>query len=314
MRAAIMRYKFMLGADASESHASERDLPNSAEETTPGLALAQLASRLASHADQSVAADLALDLVLNEIVEQARLETSATAATVALMRDHELICRASSGPSAPGLGIRLSTRTGLAAACTQTRLVQNCPDTELDPAVDVSACRALGVRSIVMAPLLDGEGLVGIFEVFSEHPYAFTDHEVQIVQALARRIVENLRAGEPAALAAAVPEARVIEPVSESSGKSAAEMTAGKADALVSKKLNALYTDILTAIVVGLALLLGWIVGRSGWEQAKLAKQRQSNPQAVVQTPAPGPVASIAENQKPQLQTQSNNAKPAKKE
>src|SRR5271167_5105429 len=68
--------------------------------------------------------DLALDLVLNELVVRAAEATHASAAALALVRGngHEMVCRAATGHLAPGLGTRLEPRDGLSGACLQTRL------------------------------------------------------------------------------------------------------------------------------------------------------------------------------------------------
>src|ERR1700683_5566255 len=82
--------------------------------------LAELAAKFAAHGGESFPADLsaelALAIVLNEIVEQACLATGATGAAVVLERDGEMVCRASSGPTAPELGARLDVARGLAGA------------------------------------------------------------------------------------------------------------------------------------------------------------------------------------------------------
>src|SRR5215475_110947 len=69
----------------------------------------QVAKTLAEHGGSAVALALALDLVLNEVVEQARLATGATGAAVALERDGEMVCRATTGQHAPELGVRIET-------------------------------------------------------------------------------------------------------------------------------------------------------------------------------------------------------------
>src|SRR2546429_6865319 len=142
---------------------------NQAEWIDEGAALnlAELTATLASHGGGTHSADLALDLLLNEIVEQARLATLATGAAIALVREDELVCRATTGASAPGLGERLSTRSGLSGACVQSRRVQRCDDIEIDPRVDAASFRGLEVRSILAGPVLDGgEGAGGIQRYF----------------------------------------------------------------------------------------------------------------------------------------------------
>ena len=111
---------------------------------------------LAAHGGGTGSFDLALDLVLNEVVEEARLATRASGAAIALARDGEMVCRATTGGNAPDLGVRLETTSGLSGACLQTGTIQQCGDTETDPRVNAEACRRLGVRSILVLPLGDG--------------------------------------------------------------------------------------------------------------------------------------------------------------
>src|SRR5439155_2524739 len=168
---------------------------NQAEWIDEGAALhlAELTATLASHGGGTHSADLALDLLLNEIVEQARLATTATGAAIALVREEELVCRATAGANAPGLGDRLSTRSGLSGACMQTRRVQRCDDIEIDPRVDAASWRGLEVRSILVVPVLDGEEVAGVFQILSPRSNAFSDRDIQTLQALSRRIVDNIR-------------------------------------------------------------------------------------------------------------------------
>src|SRR5439155_96733 len=118
-------------------------------EEDSGNYLAELAAKLASHGGGESSADLALDLMLNKIVDQARLATAASGAAIALSRDGEMVCRASVGESAPGLGVRLNTRSGVSGACVQRKELQRCDDAENDPRVDAAACRDAEIRSIL---------------------------------------------------------------------------------------------------------------------------------------------------------------------
>src|ERR1700756_3571574 len=74
--------------------------------------VSRLAKTLAAMGGGAVSADLAVDLVLNDVVEQARNATAATGAAIALKRDGEVICRATTG-NAPELGVRVETTSGL---------------------------------------------------------------------------------------------------------------------------------------------------------------------------------------------------------
>ncbi len=151
----------------------------------------QIAKKLAPFASGDVARDLALDLVLNEAVEQARKATGATGAAIALIRDGEMVCRATTGKNAPDLGVRVDMTSGLPAASLITGKVQQCSDTEEGGLVNAEVCRRLGVRSMVIAPLVNASGAFGILQVFSSEPHVFGEHEIETLEILARRIAEN---------------------------------------------------------------------------------------------------------------------------
>ena len=100
--------------------------------------------------------ELALDLVLQELVMRAVDATGANSAALALARGgDEMICRAATGLHAPDLGVPLNTHDGLSGACLRTRQPQFCVDTESDPRVDSAIARRLGIRSMLIVPVLD---------------------------------------------------------------------------------------------------------------------------------------------------------------
>jgi TonB family protein len=134
--------------------------------------------------------DLALDLVLNEVVARAAESTQASSAALALFRGEEMVCRASTGPLAPGLGVPINTRDGLSGACLETRQPQLSVDTEFDPRVDPIVSRRLGIRSILIVPVFDNgisSEFIGILEVFSPSPAAFSNHEQELLESFAEQ-------------------------------------------------------------------------------------------------------------------------------
>jgi TonB family protein len=259
--------------------------------------------------------ELALDLVLHDIVGQACLATGATAAAIALWRGDEMVCRAATGTEAPDLGIRLETRAGLSGACVQARELQQCHDTELDPRVDRAACQRLGVRSLLVLPLLDGDELFGIFEIFSPRPNAFDERDVHTVLALAHRIVQNRRrlkdaanhpptANSAASLAtasppvleeqrpSAEPEANRASPVPQAGIRDEVELAL---PAMQGGRTAEMFTASLGVLVIAAALLLGTLVGwRLGWQKALLGKGGHSPQVAGVVSKATAPPAQEA--------------------
>ena len=236
----------------------------------------EVAKTLAAHGGGEASFDLALDLVLNEVVERARLATGATGAAIALARAGEMVCRATTGADAPDLGVRLETKSGLSGACLLTGVIQHCKDTETDPRVDPEACRRLGVRSILVLPLCEGPDPFGLMEVFSSRPHAFGDQDENSLQVLAARVVETKRGIEEAAATGAKSnhgaddqlEAQTNELDNVSQPEPAWELGAeAPLDAPAEhgfRRTTDLWTSILGVIVILAALLLGLLVGWRG--------------------------------------------------
>ncbi len=147
--------------------------------------------------------DLALDLVLNELVVRAAGATRATAAALALARGDEMVCRAATGYLAPDLGVPLNIRDGLSGACLQTRQPQLSVDTEFDPRIDPVVSRRLGIRSILIVPVFDSPlfdkneknaQFAGILEVFSTSPAAFSHADQKLLEGFAEECARVRRA------------------------------------------------------------------------------------------------------------------------
>src|SRR5581483_10938982 len=144
---------------------------------------------LASNARGIRESKIELEPMIGAITERAQALTGATGAAIALRSGGEVICRARAGRTAPDVGIRLQTDSGISAECLRRGEVVLCNDAEDDPQVDLASCRRLGVRSILAAPLRQFQRTVGIFEVLSASPNAFHDQHVSTMQLLASMMV-----------------------------------------------------------------------------------------------------------------------------
>ena len=100
-----------------------------------------------------------------------------------------MICRARAGRTAPDLGVRLQTNSGISAECMRRGEVVLCYDAEDNPEVDLVSCHRLGVRSILAAPLRQFHKTLGIFEVLSAVPHAFDQQDVATMQLLSSMMV-----------------------------------------------------------------------------------------------------------------------------
>jgi putative methionine-R-sulfoxide reductase with GAF domain len=125
-----------------------------------GRSLAEMAER-----------DLAATLQL--LAERAQYITGATGAAIALRDHEEMVCRASAGPSAPEVGTQLQVNSGLSGESVRTKQTLRCDDASTDTRVNRQSCEALGISSVVVMPLLRGDEVVGVFELFSNQANAF---------------------------------------------------------------------------------------------------------------------------------------------
>jgi len=130
-----------------------------------------------------------LEPAIGVITERAQVLTGASGAAIALRRGEEVICRARAGRTAPDLGVRLQTDSGISAECLRSGEVVLCNDSHTSPRADQATCERLGVRSILAAPLRQLHRNLGIFEVLSPFPNAFDTQDVATLQLLSSMMV-----------------------------------------------------------------------------------------------------------------------------
>lgn len=240
-------------------------------ELSPNLIdeITHVARTLSNAGGGEVSLDLALDLVLNETVEQAREATRGSGAAIALARNGEMICRATTG-NAPNLGTRVDTSSGLSAACLYTGAIQHCADTELDPRVDREACRHLNLRSMVLIPIVENGARSGILEVFSSIPSNFSEQDVKLLQLLADKIATAKNASADAAQSS-MPSPAPLQtssaaetPPAELRQQAAAEdirQSASELSQSAGTTKNDILTSALVVLVIAAAVLLGLVIG-----------------------------------------------------
>ena len=127
-----------------------------------------------------------LDAALQLLADRAQYITGASGAAIALRRatHNDMLCRASAGSNAPELGALLSTEFGLSGESVRTRRTLRCDDTERDPRVNREGCRQLGISSVAVLPIVNDDGVLGVFELFSGKVNAFDERDLSALQRL----------------------------------------------------------------------------------------------------------------------------------
>src|SRR5271166_825898 len=211
-----------LGQTAMHGSAGPEDRfpPANAEGRTPSPGAVQAPSRNQPNGSRTLA-EKELESALQLSVERAQYITGATGTALALPRGEEMVCRASAGASAPAVGARLQVRSGLTGESIARRQLLRCDNAESDPRVNLEACRALGIASIVVLPLLRRNGQVrGLFELFSDHPYAFEERDLIALERMADLTLTALDLAEQLHGPATVPRREADRPVESSRASS----------------------------------------------------------------------------------------------
>jgi hypothetical protein len=138
-----------------------------------------------------------VDAVLQLITERALSLTGASGAALAFLTDDKMICRARAGEPAPPLGAPVDVKQGLSGECVRTGLLVSCEDMGNDPRIDPEIGRALGIGSLMAAPIVSGVRVVGLLEVFSPHARGFTEAHGTVLGQLVEMIPKPHREKTP---------------------------------------------------------------------------------------------------------------------
>ena len=149
------------------------------------LDLAQRLEAVVRTQQEVLAAITDLDKVMALVVEQVPDVTSGNGAVIEMLEGDQLVYRAASGAAKEHLGLRLDPGASLSGLAVRTRSIVRCDDTDSDPRVDGAACRRIGIRSMIIAPITEDGAAVGALKSFSPRAKAFQDLDVYALQLLA---------------------------------------------------------------------------------------------------------------------------------
>jgi PAS domain S-box-containing protein len=149
------------------------------------LELAARLSTVVATQQEVLAAITDLEKVMSLVVERTPDATSGSGAVIELVEGDELVYRAASGAARGHIGMRLPLAGSLSGVAVTERTLVRCDDADLDPRVDGAACRAIGIRSMLIAPLVEGDEAVGGLKTFSSRAKQFGDLDEYVLQLLA---------------------------------------------------------------------------------------------------------------------------------
>jgi putative methionine-R-sulfoxide reductase with GAF domain len=174
--------------------------------TVPGnlaaLAASQPLPPLLDNHRKSLEAMAERDLraTLQLLAERAQFLTDSSGVMIALIENGRMICRASVG-EALRVGTALQIDQGLTGQSLRLKELLRCNDTEQDSRVNRDSCTALGIRSVLVAPLLRNGSALGIFELFADRRHAFEEQDESSLEWLSQCVVTALDQADAACLA-----------------------------------------------------------------------------------------------------------------
>jgi GAF domain-containing protein len=126
-----------------------------------------------------------LDAALQLLTERAQYLTGASGASIALHEGREMVCRASAGGAVPEVGVEIESSSSLIAESVRTREIVRCDDATSDPRVNRERCEELGIKSVMVVPLVREEEVVGVFELVADRVSAFEERDAVALRRLA---------------------------------------------------------------------------------------------------------------------------------
>jgi GAF domain/PilZ domain/Sel1 repeat len=223
---------------------------------------------------QTAGPDLAGALKIITERAQALLRASGVAIALAHADPDFMICRASSGPDAPPVGARLQIGSGFSGECVRNAKLLRCNDSETDERVDRESCRALGIRSILAAPVRSTQKSVGLIEAFATLPNAFSESDEKVLRRLAETVLDSVNQAAhaedlpilaPPPEEPFLPEGSVLFASADDEGKKVDSN--GDDKSISGIFLPRSYLVILVCAAATIALVLGW--GLAPWIQSQ---------------------------------------------
>ena len=293
-----LRQWLFLNAIAAAANAAVRGTTQaklSAESTPPPNYTDTLT---AASAVQREADSLGTDLVaiLSLVASRAQSMLRASGAAIALVGEDTdtMICRASSGESAPPMGAILRIGSGFSGECVRAAKVLICHDAETDERVDRESCRALGVRSILACPIVASGKAIGLIELFSPDPEAFSENDGGVLHRFAgtifaavRRAIASSSIAPPTPTQNFSPQGSILfaseasqKSENEQRGESQQEKVNNDPNEIGGIRLPRAHLVLLMATAATIFMALGFIL--APWIQEKLIERDRTSEHTVL--------------------------------
>ena len=156
-------------------------------------ALASRMSQIVDIQQTIITQRLDLEKAMQVITDQAQAVTHADGAVVEMYEYGYMVYRAASGTLSPFIGLKLKAEGSLSGLCVSSGTMLTCEDSEVDSRVDAEACRKVGLRSMIVVPLIQQDEMVGVLKVAAARINGFTAEDASTLRLIAGVLSSTLR-------------------------------------------------------------------------------------------------------------------------
>jgi EAL domain-containing protein (putative c-di-GMP-specific phosphodiesterase class I) len=130
--------------------------------------------------------------VVDAITYRAQELTRSAGAVLEIRDGEQMRYWSASGIAGNQVGMMLPVQGSLSGRCLEEGRVLRCDDSETDPRVNRDACRSVGLRSMLVAPLYFRRQAVGVLKVVSTTPGAYGDTDQRTLDQLSTLVAASL--------------------------------------------------------------------------------------------------------------------------
>ncbi len=123
-----------------------------------------------------------LGSIMDLVTQRTQDISNAEGASVELIEKKELVYSAASGIAEKFLGLRLDIENSLSGECIRERVPLISNDIEIDDRVNKAACRKIGLKSMIVMPLIFRNDVVGVLKVLSAKVDHFNEDNIRILE------------------------------------------------------------------------------------------------------------------------------------
>lgn len=151
-----------------------------------------LLTRIVSAQSEIAAAGPDPQDVVDAITYRAQELTRSAGAVLEIRDGENMRYWSASGIAGNQVGLMLPVKGSLSGRCLEEGRVMRCDDSETDPRVNREACRNVGLRSMLVAPLYFRRQAVGVLKVVSTTPGAYGDTDQRTLDQLSTLVAASL--------------------------------------------------------------------------------------------------------------------------